>query len=191
MTVTGQHTCPSIYEHGNRVLDVTVHYFACLKDSERSTYFDRLPEQSQHRIINEQRRARKVAKYFEDNPTTEGGHLQKRFRKSLHGWRGHYGRPQQESKRGKDSVDRSDNEVESDIQAPLIYFKNSRPYDIPGCSDQFPNQKVPLKHLLIDDFETNPLMQPCDDNMIRYFHLPANNMKWVEVCLYFLITCII
>jgi hypothetical protein len=35
--------------------------------------------------------------------------------------------------------------------------------------------------LLCDEGEINPLMQPCGDDIIRYFHLPANNMIWVEV----------
>lgn len=30
--------------------------------------------------------------------------------------------------------------------------------------------------------ENNPLTEKCEEDTIRYFHFPANNMLWVEVC---------
>jgi hypothetical protein len=74
-------------------------------------------------------------------------------------------------------------DAEDEINAPMIFFKNSRPYDIPGIENSFPNQKIPIKMLLAEEPDANPLMQPCEDNVVRYFHLPANNMIWVEVSL--------
>ena len=44
----------------------------------------------------------------------------------------------------------------------------------------FPNQKIPIEHLLKDS-PNNPLKEECRDNMYRYFHLPTNNMAWIEV----------
>jgi hypothetical protein len=55
------------------------------------------------------------------------------------------------------------------------------PYDHPALEDKFPNQKVPLSLLLEDSPKENPLMWKCEEDMIRYFHIPANNMSWVEV----------
>jgi hypothetical protein len=181
MAITRKHTCPSVCEHGNRVLDVVLHYFACLRDSEKAVYFAKLPEVSQNRIIKEQDRARKIAASFEKNPNAPGGILQRKFRRSLRGWRGDQDHGKTQHDDGRLSSFTGDDDVESDIQAPLIFFKNSRPYDSPAFPNQFPDQKMPLKDLLVDDPETNPLMQSCDVDLIRYFHLPANNMRWVEV----------
>lgn len=45
---------------------------------------------------------------------------------------------------------------------------------------EFPNQKVPIKDLLTNTVD-NPLKESCKDDMFRYFHLPTNNMAWIEV----------
>jgi hypothetical protein len=53
----------------------------------------------------------------------------------------------------------------------------------PGCSSSFMSydmQKYPLNDCLFKE-ENNPLTQECEPNTIRYFHLPANNMHWIEV----------
>lgn len=47
----------------------------------------------------------------------------------------------------------------------------------------FPNQKIPLSLLLKGDKKKNPLMWDCEDDMIRCFHIPANNMTSCEVSL--------
>ena len=44
----------------------------------------------------------------------------------------------------------------------------------------FPNQKIPA-HDLLDKVEDNPLREPCEPDVIRWFHFPTNNMHWVEV----------
>lgn len=49
---------------------------------------------------------------------------------------------------------------------------------------KFPNQKVPLQ-ILLSDTEDNPLKEPNDPGKFRYFHLPTNNMAWVEVSHYY------
>ncbi|PFH60895.1 hypothetical protein XA68_10140 [Ophiocordyceps unilateralis] len=50
--------------------------------------------------------------------------------------------------------------------------------DNPLCYGQFPHQKIAIQRLLHDK-ETTPLKR-VDDGVLRYFHLPANNMTWVE-----------
>lgn len=49
-------------------------------------------------------------------------------------------------------------------------------------SGKFPNQKIPAKTLL-DYGQDSPLQQRSGSKCIRYFHIPTNNMKWVEVSL--------
>jgi hypothetical protein len=64
----------------------------------------------------------------------------------------------------------------------MILFKDSKKHTDPDYPEKFPDQKIPLDDLLYrEDKATNPLMKECPPNMIRYFHLPANNMSWVEV----------
>jgi len=65
----------------------------------------------------------------------------------------------------------------------MIYFKNSRPYTVPGFENEFPNQKVSVKELLADDKGKNPLMRGVGEDEVRYFYFPANNMVWIEVCI--------
>lgn len=71
---------------------------------------------------------------------------------------------------------KANDSVESDVNASVIYFKDSRPYDVPGINNGFPSQKLSIAELLSEDRDCNPLMQPCEEGMIQYFHLPAKNM---------------
>ncbi|EAA30255.2 hypothetical protein GE21DRAFT_9902 [Neurospora crassa] len=51
--------------------------------------------------------------------------------------------------------------------------------DHPLCHGQYPHQKISVQKLLYDIANT-PLKRSEDKNQLRYFHLQANNMKWVE-----------
>jgi hypothetical protein len=57
--------------------------------------------------------------------------------------------------------------------------------DHPLCHGRFPNQKISIQQLLYNKEET-PLKRTKNKNQLRYFHLPANSMKWVEVRFQFL-----
>jgi hypothetical protein len=173
-------TCLSTEKHDDRVLDVTLHYFGCLKASEHEVYFTSLPQKSKRRIVEEKLRIRRLRTHFEARPKTENGVALKKFENSLSDWRKLNLRRDPEPERSQRLEDPSDRSVDYDIKASMIYFKNSRPFDVPGVDNNFPNQKISVKDLLCDE-EDNPLMQSCDDDMIRYFHFPANNMIWVEV----------
>ncbi|RYP90967.1 hypothetical protein DL770_002883 [Monosporascus sp. CRB-9-2] len=61
-----------------------------------------------------------------------------------------------------------------------MFFRDGRPITMPGVGGAFPNQKVSVQTLLIKDEDANPLMRDFGDDTIRYVHLPANNMAWVE-----------
>jgi hypothetical protein len=73
------------------------------------------------------------------------------------------------------------------FKARAIYFRKSdsgwkghtHHHDqfLPG---NFPNQKIPV-HNLLEDLDKNPLSEPCPADYLRYFHFPANNMRWIEV----------
>ncbi|KAH6847764.1 hypothetical protein B0I37DRAFT_151069 [Chaetomium sp. MPI-CAGE-AT-0009] len=51
--------------------------------------------------------------------------------------------------------------------------------DHPLCHGKFPHQKISMQKLLYDEANT-PLKRSSDRTQLRYFHLQANNMKWVE-----------
>jgi hypothetical protein len=175
------HTCLSTDKHDKRVLDVTLHYFGCLKVSERQSFYDGLPEKSRRRIRREEQRIDQVRSRLEFQPGTKAGAILREFKESMNEWRSVNGRVSFDARQKLVPPYNLDDGVDAEIKAPIMFFKDSRPYDIPGIENTFPNQKIAIKELLADERDTNPLMQPCDDNTIRYFHLPANNMIWVEV----------
>jgi len=52
-----------------------------------------------------------------------------------------------------------------------------------GVSSAFPDQRIRIEDIMSSDDEKrkkNPLAQKCDGNTLRYFHFPANNMRWIE-----------
>lgn len=44
----------------------------------------------------------------------------------------------------------------------------------------YPDQKISV-HELLEEANNNPLTATPDENTLRYFHLPTNHMRWVEV----------
>lgn len=74
------------------------------------------------------------------------------------------------------------------IKAGIMYFHgegtDKKNEHVQGV---FPHQKIPIE-ILLNNGKNNPLLEPSshEDGPIRYFHLPTNNMAWVEVSL---ITC--
>ncbi len=67
------------------------------------------------------------------------------------------------------------------LQAGAVYFKGGKPYSHPKLSGSFPDQTTPVVDLLARDSDRSMLMEQCDEGMLRWFHIPANNMTWVEV----------
>ena len=169
-------TCLSSVEHGNDVRDVLLHHFGCLRENERATYFDSLPSHKQRRIKDEESRIREQRAVFETGEETK--YLVRRFKTSL----GHYvRRPLSKYAAPKQPGPCQENGY--GLNAYAVFFKNSERFSDESCSDQFPNQKIPVRDLLYKkQKENNPLMRDCGENEIRYFHLPGNNMEWIEVC---------
>jgi hypothetical protein len=52
----------------------------------------------------------------------------------------------------------------------------------PLVHGKFPHQKISMQQLLYNKADT-PLKRDTESKQFRYFHLPANSMKWVEVSL--------
>ena len=52
--------------------------------------------------------------------------------------------------------------------------------DHPLVHGSFPHQKISIQQFLYNK-EGTPLKRSSRKDQLRYFHLPANNMKWVEV----------
>jgi hypothetical protein len=50
----------------------------------------------------------------------------------------------------------------------------------PLIHGKFPHQKISMQQLLYNKAGT-PLKRDAESKQLRYFHLPANSMKWVEV----------
>ncbi|KAH8883113.1 hypothetical protein GQ53DRAFT_883648 [Thozetella sp. PMI_491] len=184
-------TCLSVEEHGRRVTNATVHYNACLRDTDRRRFFEKLPPEAQQRILRQKDNVDQLRHRLETSQQgyTAAAHL-RGFKLALAQWRTAANRPPKaysnsplsDSTRYSPHTLRSslETDVEQDIKAPVVYLKNSLPFDAPQLPNKFPHQKVPLGDLLSDDEAKNPLMQPCEAGVVRYFHLPANNMAWVE-----------
>jgi hypothetical protein len=167
-------SCLSSRPHDIR--DIYLHYFGCLKVNERDAYLKTLPEHKQERITREEERIRDLRALFEVEDDTKA--LVYRLKNSLNAY---LKRPvatasatQQPTKPTKDNA--------FGMSAYAIFFRDSVGYNEPLCSDQFPNQKIPIDKLIHHkEPSTNPLMQSCEKNEIRYFHIPGNNMEWMEV----------
>lgn len=71
------------------------------------------------------------------------------------------------------------------LKACIMHFQkggggHTHKHKHPKVIGEFPNQKVPINDLLTKS-DDNPLRESCKDGMFRYFHLPTNNMAWIEV----------
>ncbi|KAK4185723.1 magnesium transport protein cora [Podospora australis] len=66
------------------------------------------------------------------------------------------------------------------LQAGAVYFKNGEPHSHPSAEGSFPNQTTPLVDLLSKDGGKSLLSEKCEEGTLRWFHIPSNNMIWVE-----------
>lgn len=64
----------------------------------------------------------------------------------------------------------------------IVWDEEKGPVDMnhPLVHGHFPHQKISIQQLLYNK-EGTPLKRTTKKNEFRYFHLPANSMKWVEV----------
>ena len=181
-------TCLSDKPHDNRVSDVRLHYSGCSRVSDRSYFLNALSPEDRQSILRQQERTRKRRDRLETThrDSTAGERLAE-FKDALAHWyisKGRRHSPYPVESRPPSSLNgllAAADDVDADVKASIMYFKNAQPYDVPTLPNSFPNQSLSVKELLTDDPANNPLMQPCDEDTVRYFHFPANNMSWVEV----------
>jgi hypothetical protein len=180
--------------------NVVLHFFGCLRFDERESFLDSLEtsDKARQRIEEEQARISALRAIFEmEGHNTAAGSLLYRFKMHLRQRLPTYRPkvnpiPNTKSGEAKQNLRRAE-ELEkefvlADLNANLIYFKRKEdgihmePHDHEKfLPSKFPDQKIKLNELLADDANINPLMWGCEKDMIRYFHLPANNMEWIEV----------
>jgi hypothetical protein len=160
--------------HGSGIDGDILHYFDCLKFSERAQFLDSLRDTDvvlRTRILEEENRIAKLRKLFEaEGADTATGKLLKSFKSTLsqrsNGRRSH---PQSNVRApGSNMGNREDlgeDLLLNDTKANAIYFKKDQqdehpsPYSEPVLGDgRFPDQKVPLNLLLSRDKKKNPLM---------------------------------
>jgi len=184
--IMGDHeviTCLSVIPHDHNILDVCLHYFGCLRYEEGSDYFNSLNTNDQGLILDRERRIRRV----KDDVMQDANSVPvlNDLAESLHEFRNLATRvrPIRHTYNGTDIE--SGHRSCDGMSARMVLFKDSRPYRDPRFPQQWPDQKLPLGDLLYDkSLESNPLVGPrsSKDNMIQWFHLPANDMGWIEVC---------
>jgi hypothetical protein len=174
-----------LLEGPKEVRDVLLHYFGCLRQDKREAFYDSLDAHQQLWIRDELRRIRELRALFE----ARNDGLVRLLTTSLSNLR--QSAPYRKLKRRGPAVDPIESRLEAPapnpahrcgLNANMILFWDSKKYTDEDYPDEFPNQKLPIDELLYNkDKGKNPLMKPCPKKMIRYFHLPANNMSWAEV----------
>ncbi|KAI1637889.1 hypothetical protein F4809DRAFT_660759 [Biscogniauxia mediterranea] len=174
--------CVSSCSHDERISNIFLHYSGCLRFSQRQSFLQKLPRNSRLRLERETKRVDMLRRRLEllgkENSATD---TILDFQLCLDHYRESKGWPLlRRASGGLEDQDITDHDVDSQIRAPIMCFKNGQPLDMPRIDGTFPSQKIVVKTLLGDNNEANPLMHTLDDNIIRYVHLPANNMSWVE-----------
>ncbi|KAH7369612.1 hypothetical protein BKA65DRAFT_385928 [Rhexocercosporidium sp. MPI-PUGE-AT-0058] len=168
-------TCLSSFEHGDFVRDIFLHYFGCLTTVQRDKYFETLLPHEKERIEAEKTRIETQRAHFEAE--SETNLMIDRLKMSLVD-RFPRLKVREEPLPG---TTKPSKENAFGLNAYMVFFKNSAPFTDGRYPDKFPDQRIAVKDLLYDkNKETNPLMQKCGDDEIRYFHLPGNNMEWIE-----------
>lgn len=245
-------TCLSAAEHDDRVSDICLHYFGCLRRSQRRRFFDALSPDQQLRLAKERTKTeqRRADVEVEGERAAQEQALREEVRRrrigANNGGRAggatggrRLGRrngrndsdatddtvvsidkpgaesdegeqyslsvarlrdfkddiaqyrtakcwpaatePWQQRRRQPEAID-EDEDVDAHVKAPVVFFRDSEPWDVPGLEGTFPNQKISVQDLLAEDSNPsrNPLMAACPEDAVRYIHLPANNMAWIE-----------
>jgi len=189
-------TCLAITPHsGDDVTDPILHYFGCLRLSERAIYYDSLATPQQRSIRAECRRILSSALLLRTEERQSKAHYL--FRRSLdpltppasdvdsqHGGLDCVcGRCEVDAHSNTAALDAGDH-----ILAPVVLFKRQPgksgqaeellPFSSTSCYNSWPDQKVPLWQLFTARPE-DPLAAKCPSDIIRWFHVPAT-VTWIE-----------
>jgi hypothetical protein len=185
-------TCLSSIEHSQNIRDPVQHYFGCLRLTMKDEYLSKLPTSLLDRIRSEERRNYNQLKLLaqqlkEGNDAimelrwSRAQYLNRAKRKGLE--LTNFDRGPNLEGTGFDRVSKVKGDALLDmlhLRSDVVIFKNSAPCDDSRLEGKFPDQYLPLTDIL-GLGKYSPLAEKSKEGMIRYFHLPANNMSWVEV----------
>jgi hypothetical protein len=177
------------------VSDPAIHFNGCLPAAKQRRFYESLPPESQQRIARINGKILDLRHRLETthHDSTAGSRLRE-FNRAMTQWCAATGRPHAShdtsakfastSSRaqtpGIPAFRAAEDPIDDHIKASVVCFKHGQPYDVSGLPKTFPHQKVTVADLLSEDASRNPIMQPAEDGVVRYFHLPANNMAWIE-----------
>jgi hypothetical protein len=194
-------TCLSAEPHDGNVSDALTHYMGCIDVSARSIYFsqrasksERVKIQSEFRRIDHLREALLHTSDKKDRALLEtvGTNLdewrsdRREGIKRVRAWSQRRDVPWHDPESAgteKAATDRY--HPDKDLKAYALAFKDGKGVTIDNelCSGKFPDQKIVVHDLLRS--ENSPLGKHTAESTassgnVRYFHLPSNNMQWVE-----------
>ena len=183
------------FHHESSIEDDLLHYFGCLRFDERPKVFKRPKgketDKLRQRIVEEKTRTSRLrATFWVEGSKTPNGRLVTRYKITRSLLFPSVGRSQSEASPQASLPSAQPSQKHpgdyninlDDLNANVIYLNDAWPYDHSDFLDEkLLNPKIPLAPLLKNDKSNKPLMWKCEDNMIRYFHLPANNTDWVKV----------
>ncbi|KAG4437374.1 hypothetical protein IFR05_007138 [Cadophora sp. M221] len=202
-------TCLSANVHGDYVRDSFLHYFGRLRVNERRGFLATLPPHKQDQIEAEEIWIRGLRANFEEDLDTKLlvdqmklslADFQKAYTGQFHRTNMAVEQPETSTSNhgpatsschptlGLGCTDsvlpvfiKPCKENAFLLSSNMAFFKESKPFTDIRYPDQFPDQRIPLQDILYSrNPNTNPLTQKCEKDMIRYFHLPGNNMDWIE-----------
>lgn len=191
-------SCMSAGDHLPTERNHMVHYFGCLEFCQRKAYFQTLDDDVKEQIKTELRRV----KFLRDalKKDRDEVYLVHEFEAALgkwkdakinklgevKTWRMDNGKPNNadhfnpnaanESKQ----TERPEYDADMDTNARVIMFGKPDGFDFeePNLKGKFPNQKIQVSKLLDPKDNTSLLHKSRHKSgMVRYFHLPTNNMK--------------
>lgn len=188
-------TCLNVENHELDIADHVTHYFGCIEICKREEFFLSLDASTQESISTELRRVDYLRRTLEDSGATEESSLvedQTRIHKKwtaehkdniekIRGIRNRREGPLYEPYKHR-ALDEYN--ADKDLKAYMICFEKGKGVSVDNemCQGSFPNQKLPVHDLLREP--ESPLRRSDSspgESRVRYFHLPSNNMKWVQV----------
>lgn len=165
-----------------------------LRYSDRTPFLGKVEEEEKGRIISEENRIEQLRVNFASQESKKD--LMECLRTTRQKWKEEAStrrpRPFEEVKNIVTHIEVHEKPLYG-LKAGAIHFKQEAPgsgyvgfdFKHPNYSSKFPDQKLSLQGLLEVE-KDNPLSAPCGDGCLRYFHLPSNNMRWIEAGLPFL-----
>ncbi|KAF9766152.1 hypothetical protein IL306_001468 [Fusarium sp. DS 682] len=187
--------CLSAEFHSD-IRDHLVHYFGCLEFCDRKEYFKSLDEDKQDQVKRELRRIQYLRQVLGKSEGEKRlvGEYENSLRKwkeaigsleQVKEWREGNGKPQGVQPfdpNGDGGGGRSeilDYSPDMDVNARVILFKDSEGFngEESGLKGSFPNQKIQLETLLTQTTSNFLHKDNAKEEMVRYFHFPANNMS--------------